>query len=692
MPDTTAGLAVPLAPIEPTVLERHGKRRVDDYAWLADRDRPQTLDYLGQERAYYDALTAHTRPLQQELVAEMVHRTVATDRSVSWNSGGFVYYTQTVAGKEYEQFLRQQTEGSPAEVLLDENLLAEGSDYFALGVRAVSPDGEVLAYSVDHEGDEVYRLRFRDLRSGADLPDEVARTYYGAAWAADSRTFWYVVHDDAYRPYQVWRHRLGTAPADDVLVLQEDDERFEVHLERSRSGGYAVVHLVAKDTTEAWLIPTDDPEQPPRLVRARTLGVEYHVSHAPRPDGDVLLLVTNEEAPEFRLMSAPVFEPGSEHWTELVDEDPAERLQDADVFARHVVLTLRRDGGTLLRIVSRDGSLAVLDIHPGLPAGSIRMGRNEEYDTGVVTVVVESYTEPAAWYDVDLETGERTLLKRQEVPGYDRERYCTDRYAVEAPDGELVPVTLVWRDDTELDGTAPCLLYGYGAYEWTYDPEFDLALPSLLDRGVVFAHAHVRGGGELGRKWYVGGSLQHKQNSFTDFVAVADGLADGLVDGSALVGRGLSAGGLLVGAAYSQAPRRWAGIVAEVPFVDVVTSMLDESIPLTAQEWDEWGDPRRPDDFDWMLAYSPYDNLPAAADRPPLLVTGAVHDARVMYWEPSKWVAKLRATGSRDASVLLRMELGAGAHTGPSGRFAHLDYEAEVYAWILDRFGRSAVR
>jgi len=362
------------------------------------------------------------------------------------------------------------------------------------------------------------------------------------------------------------------------------------------------------------------------------------------------------------------------------------------VFARHVVLTLRRDGGTLLRIVSRDGSLAVLDIHPGLPAGSIRLGRNEEYDTGVVTVVVESYTEPPAWYDVDLETGERTLLKRQDVPGYDRERYRSDRYAVEAPDGELVPVTLVWRDDTELDGTAPCLLYGYGAYEWTYDPEFDLALPSLLDRGVVFAHAHVRGGGELGRKWYVGGSLRHKQNSFTDFVAVADGLADGLVDGSAIVGRGLSAGGLLVGAAYSQAPRRWAGIVAEVPFVDVVTSMLDDSIPLTAQEWDEWGDPRRPDDFDWMLAYSPYDNLPAAADRPPLLVTGAVHDARVMYWEPTKWVAKLRATGSRDASVLLRMELGAGAHTGPSGRFAHLDYEAEVYAWILDRFGRSAVR
>ncbi len=692
MTDTTADFAVPQALVRPSVLELHGTRRVDDYAWLRDSDDPGTLEYLGQERAYYDALTAHTRPLQQQLVAEMVHRTVATDRSVSWNRGGFVYYTQTVAGKEYEQFLRQQTEGSPAEVLLDENLLAEGSDYFALGVREVSPDGEVLAYSVDQEGDEVYTLRFRDLRSGADLPDSIGRTYYGAAWAADSRSFWYVVNDDAYRPFQVWRHRLGTAPATDELVLQEDDERYEVFLESSRSGDHALVHLVAKDSTEAWLLSCHEPEQPPRLVAARSPGVEYHVTHAPRPDGDVLVIVTNDQAREFRLMSAPLATPGRDHWTELVGEDPAERLHEAEVFARHVVLALRRDGGTLLRVVSRDGSLAVLDIHPGIPAGTIRLDRNEEYDTDVVTIMVESYSEPAAWFDLDLRTGERTLRKRDDVPGYDREQYRSDRYAVEAPDGELVPVTIVWREDTLLDGTAPCLLYGYGAYEYSFEPEFDVALASLLDRGVVFAHAHVRGGGELGRRWYVDGSLRSKQNTFTDFVAVADGLADGLVDGSGLVARGLSAGGLLMGAVFSQAPKRWAGVVAEVPFVDVVTTMLDESIPLTAQEWDEWGDPRQRADFERMLAYSPYDNVPPAPDRPRLLVTGALHDARVMYWEPAKWVAKLRATGSRDGSVLLRMELGAGAHAGPSGRFAHLEYEAEVYAWVLDTVGRSAVR
>ncbi len=285
----------------------------------------------------------------------------------------------------------------------------------------------------------------------------------------------------------------------------------------------------------------------------------------------------------------------------------------------------------------------------------------------------------------------RTLLKRLEVPGYEPSAYVSDRYAVQAPDGELVPVTVARRADTPLDGSAPCLLYGYGAYEYCFEPEFDPALVSLLDRGVVFAHAHVRGGGECGRRWWLDGSLRHKQNTFSDFVAAADGM-DGLVDGERIVARGLSAGGLLMGAVFSQAPRRWRGVLAEVPFVDVVNTMLDESLPLTAQEWDEWGDPRRPEDFAWMRAYSPYDNLPPLADRPRLLVTGAVHDPRVMYWEPAKWVARLRADGSADDRLLLRMELGAGAHVGPSGRFGHLGYEAEVYAWVLDTLERSDTR
>ena len=582
-------------------------------------------------------------------------------------------------------------EDSPAELLLDENDLADGSPYFALGLREPSPDGGVVAYSVDLAGDEVFELRFRDTVAGKDLPETVARSYYGGAWSADSRTFFYVVHDQAYRPHQVWRHELGTDPADDALVLQEDDDRFEVYCEGSRSGAYVVIRIQSKDTSEVWLVPTDRPGTPARVVQPRVPGLLYSVAHAPRPDGDVLLVVTDDAATEFRLMQAPVADPGRAGWTELIGEDQAERLENAEVFAGHVVLVLRRDGSPLLRVVRRDGSAGALDLHPGVPAGTIRLGTNEEYDATTVTVVVESYTEPTAWYSVDLDTGRRTLLKRLEVPGYERSGYVSDRYAVEAPDGELVPVTVARRADTPLDGSAPCLLYGYGAYEYCFEPEFDPALASLLDRGVVFAHAHVRGGGELGRRWWLEGSLRHKQNTFGDFVAAADGL-DGLVDGERIVARGLSAGGLLMGAVFSQAPRRWRGVLAEVPFVDVVNTMLDESVPLTAQEWDEWGDPRRPEDFAWMRAYSPYDNVPPLADRPRLLVTGAVHDPRVMYWEPAKWVARLRAGGSADDRLLLRMELGAGAHVGPSGRFGHLGYEAEVYAWVLDTFERSDTR
>jgi oligopeptidase B len=693
-PDSTAE-AAPVAPVETTVHVQHGVERVDDYFWLRDAGRAQTIDYLRAERAFYDSQTAHTRPLRDLIFDEMDGRTVPTDRSVSWRDNGSVYYTQTVPGKEYDQFVRSDAEEFAAELLLDENILAEGSDYFALGVRAVSPDGALLAYSVDLDGSEVYELRFRDLRTGADLADVLPSTYYGAAWSADSSTLFYVVQDEAYRPYQVWRHRLGTLASADALVFDEPDERFEVIVEASRSGRAILVSTVAKDTSEVWLVPADRPEQAPTVVTPRRRGVLYSVSHAPRPDGDVLLIVTNDEAEEFRLMQAPVDSPGRASWTELVGQDSAERLVAADVFAGHVVLTLRRGGAPLLRILGRGAGAqagSAIDVHPGIPAGTVQLGRNDDYHVDAVLVSVESYTEPTAWYDVDLATGSRALRKRHAVPGYDPGRYVSQSYRVAAARGEVVPVTLVRHQDTPLDGTAPCLLYAYGAYEYSYEPEFDLALPSLLDRGVVFAHAHVRGGGERGRRWWLDGSLGRKQNTFSDFVAVADALADGLVDPRGIVARGLSAGGLLMGVAYSQAPRRWAGVVAEVPFVDVVTTMLDDSIPLTAQEWDEWGDPRRADDFAWMLSYSPYDNPPPVADRPRLLVTAALHDPRVMFWEPAKWVAKLRATGSTGADLLLRMELGAGAHSGPSGRFGHLKYEAEVYAWVLDALGRSPSR
>jgi len=682
----------PVADVEPVVHELHGVRRLDEYGWLRERDLPRTRAYLAAERAYYETRMSHAQPLRQRLLGEMVARIRPTDESVSWTRGGCVYYTRTVTGKDYEELWRRRPGTVAPELVLDENLLVEDSGYLEVGVREVSPDGAVLAYSVDRDGDEVYRLRFRDLTTGRDLPDAVARSFPGGAWSADSSTFLYVVHDEAYRPFQVWRHRLGTDPQDDVLVLQEDDDRFEVMLERSRSGAYAVVHLVARDTTEAWLLPTDRLDAAPLLVHPRRDGVEYWVSHAPGADGDALVIVTNDHAPEFRLVRVPLGTPGAGHWEEVIGEHPDERLLGVDVFAGHLVLSLRRGGYPLLRILARDGSQPALDVSSNLEGGTIRLDRNEVFDTDRILVCVESYTEPPTWFDVALATGERRLRKRQEVPGYDRTRYLSHRVTVPARDGVPVPVTLVHRDDVALDGSAPCLVYAYGAYEYCFEPEFDAALPSLLDQGVVFAHAHVRGGGELGRRWWQDGRLAAKQHTFDDLVDCADALASGFVDGERLVARGLSAGGLLMGAVFSQAPRRWRGVVAEVPFVDVVTTMLDPSVPLTAQEYAEWGDPRRADEFAWLLAYSPYDNVPPAADRPRLLVTGALHDPRVMYWEPAKWVARLRATGSSDDSVLFRIETGAGSHHGPSGRHARLAYESEVFAWVLDTVGRADAR
>jgi oligopeptidase B len=679
----------PVALVEETVHELHGVRRIDPYAWLADRERPATTTYLEAERAFYNTATEHLRPLRNELFQEMQRRVLPTDESVSWRRGAYVYSTRTVEGRDYTQLLRRVV-GSAADstpsVVLDENELAGGRDYFGTGVVEPSPDGSLLAYSVDLSGDEVFTLRFRDVENAADLDDVLPRTYYGGAWSTDASTFFYTVHDDAYRPYQVWRHVLGTPVAHDVLVLEEDDERFELTVEASRSGAYVVITATSRDTSEAWLVSTADPTAEPVLIEPRRKGIEYAVAHAPRADGDVLLIVTNDEAQEFRLMRAPLVSPGRANWEELIGEHPQERLVQADVFSGHVVLTLHSEGRQILRILRRGGLDMALDVDSGDPAASIQLWRNEDPDATEVTVVVESWIQPPVWFALALDTGVRRELKRTELPGHDMAAYVSERLSVTAPDGTSVPVTVSRRRDVSLDGAAPCLLYAYGAYESSSWPEWEVPVPSLLDRGAVYAVAHVRGGGERGRRWWVDGHLAAKQNTFADLLAVADALADGLVDGSRIVTRGLSAGGLLQGAAFSQWPTRWAGVMAEVPFVDVVTTMLDPNLPLTAGEWDEWGDPRRPEDFAWMLAYSPYDNLPPAGLRPDLLVSGAVHDSRVMYWEPAKWVAALRASDPEwSPRCVFRIETGAGAHSGPSGRYGHLRYEAEVLAWALER-------
>ena len=700
----------PAARREPTVRDLHGVKRVDDYAWLREVEDPAVLAHLQAERAFYDAATVHLRPLATTLASEMSSRVPPTERDASWRLPKYSYYTRTPSGSEYGALCRSfhkldgpsatdfeadpaPDEGFPGseQVLLDVAELAEGSSYVELGVREVSPDEALLAYSVDRSGDEVYVLRFRDLGTGLDLPGEVPRSSYGGAWSADSGTFFYTVHDELFRAFQVWRHRLVSPTTDDVLVFEEPDERFEVSVRRTRSGDLLVVWSENRDTSEVWLVDAHEPETPPRLVEPRRAGVEYSCEHSRTDEGDRLLIVTDDGATDYRLMSAPLDDPGRARWSEVVPETPGRRLLSVDAFAGHLVLTFRDLESQLLEVRQLGGGRS-FEVRPQPAAGTIRLERNEMYDVTEVVVAEESYTVPVCWAALDLDTGERRLVRRREVPSYDESDYVSERQSFPAPDGTQVPVTLVHRQDVALDGTAPCLLYGYGAYEAIFEPEFDAALTVLLDQGVVFAYAHIRGGGEGGASWWLQGRLSTKQNTFTDHIAVADGLGDGVVDGSRIVTRGLSAGGLLQGAVFSQSPRRWAGVVAEVPFVDVVTTMLDPSIPLTINEWDEWGDPRRPDDFAWMLAYSPYDNLAVPGIRPPLLVTGAVHDARVMVWEPAKWVAALRASDPDwSSSCLFRCETGEGAHAGPSGRFAHVRYEAEIYAWVLDRFGLGEV-
>ncbi len=679
MPINPDGEVPPLAAMVPESRALHGVEWIDEYAWMHDHGDPRFVAYLEAEREFYDRATGHLAHLRGEIFSEVERRLLPTDDSVSWRRGAFFYYARTVTGREYEQFLSTRDLREPGRVLLDEaEFVGDVGGFVEIGVRIVSPDGRLLAYSVDTSGDEVYRLRFRDTGTGTDLSDEVPGTYYTGAWSADSGTFFYTVCDAQYRPYQVWRHTIGGG---NTLVFTEDDARFEVEVWATRSDRFIVIQSSCRDTSESWLVPADRPDTPPRLVRARRRGVQYRVDDS--REGDELFIVTNDGAPEFALARASTSVP--HEWRPVDSARPGERLVACHVLAGHLLLELRRDAAALLRTVDRHSG-EEREIHPDVPAGTLTLDDRFEYDDRAVTVRVESLVQPPTWHVVDLSTGDRTLRKRQEVPGYDPSRYRTEQRLAPAPDGVGVPVTLAWRADTPLDGTAPALLWGYGAYESCDDPAFDPVLASLLDRGVVYALTHPRGGGERGRGWWEAGRLSAKPTTFTDHLAVADWLGDTLVDPARIATRGLSAGGLLQAAVYSMRPDRWRAVVAEVPFVDVVTTMLDPTIPLTVNEWDEWGDPREPAMFELIWGYSPYEH-PPAGPRPPLLVTAAVHDPRVMVREPAKWVARLRATGQPEQRLLFRVELGAGAHTGPAGRYAHARYEAEILAFILDELG-----
>jgi oligopeptidase B len=666
------------------VLTKHGDSRIDPYFWLRQKANPEVIAYLQAENAYADVM-APVAGLQERLYQEIVSRVQQTDTSATAFFKDYWHYVRTVEGLDYEIYCRRKgSMDAPEEVELDGNELAAGHDYFELGFVERSPDENILAYAVDLTGDELHELRFRDLSSGHDLEDVLSDVYYGSAWSADSRTFFYVRPDKAMRPYQVWRHALGTPVDADVLVLQEDDERFELSVELTKSERYIVFASSSQVTSESRYIRSDEPESTPVLIEARRHGIEYSVDH----QEDHFLILTNDGARNFKLVAAPVQGPGRESWEDLVPERDGVRLNATDVHIGHVVLGQRSDGLQRLEVLSRASGEVYLVDQPD-PAYTAFAGSNPVYDSSVMRFFYTSLNAPWSTVDFDMNTRERRIVKQQPVPGgYDRADYVTDRLWATSTDGTRVPMSIVYRRGLQTDGSNPALLYGYGAYELPSDPMFDAARLSLLDRGFVFAIAHVRGGGEMGRQWYEDGKFLCKTNTFDDFIACAVELIErGYTNPRQLAIRGRSAGGLLIGAVVNERPDLFACAVAQVPFVDALTTMLDESIPLTVNEYEEWGDPNDPEFYEYMKSYSPYDNV-HRAPYPAMLVTAGLNDPRVPFWEPAKWVAKLRSMTLSARPIILKTDLGSG-HSGPSGRYQSWREEAFVSAFVVDQLQAS---
>ncbi len=699
-PMTSARPEPPAAQRIPSQRRHHGDTVTDDYAWLSGKENPDTITYLEAQNAYTEAMTGGQAALREEIFAEIKGRTKETDLSVPSRKRGWWYYSRTAAGLQYpvhcRRAVREENErppmtedGSPLdgeEVLLDGNELAAGREFFSLGAFSVSPDGTRLAYSTDFAGDERYTMRVKDLTSGEIAADEIPDTYYGCAWSRDGSALFYVTVDDAWRPYRIWRHLIGTPVAADQIVFTETDERFFAGVWLTRSERFVVISTSSKLTSEDWLLDAGDPAGEFRVVAPRRQGVEYGVDHQVTADGsERLLILHNDGAENFEIATAPVGDPAA--WTPLVPHRADTRLLDVGAFRDHLVVHYRKDGLTGLRILRADGTEHELAF--GEPVYSVSPGANPEYDARVFRLGFVSLITPDSVYDCDTATGELTLLRQRPVlalPGrgaYISADYEQFREWATATDGTPIPISIVCRKDAPRDGSAPLLLYGYGSYEISIDPSFSIPRLSLLDRGFTYAIAHIRGGGEMGRRWYDEGKILAKKNTFTDFVACARHLAaEGWTSPGRLVARGGSAGGLLLGAVVNLAPEAFGGIAAQVPFVDALTSILDPSLPLTVTEWEEWGDPLHdPAVYAYMKSYTPYENIAAGVTYPPILAITSLNDTRVLYTEPAKWIARLQAQAS-GGPFLLKTEMVAG-HGGRSGRYDAWHEEAMVLAWIV---------
>ena len=643
-------------------------------------DDPELLTYLEAENAAADRFFEPHAETIRSIFDEIRSRVQETDLSTPVEFGPWWYVTSTTEGESYPVHHRGPTaERATEQVLLDENIEADGHEYFDLGAFDVSMDHRCVAWSTDTAGDEHYTLRIRDLTTGADLDDRLDVTSNaGVAWSRDGQWIFYLTPDAQERPATVWRHRIGTPRVDDVCVFDETDERFFVSIGSTRSDSWIVIHSASRTTSETRLLSTDRPTDDATVVLERRPDVEYGIDHW----GDQFVMHTNHDAVDFRLLTAPVGADLTDlsSWSELVPHVPGRRILGAEAFATHLVIHEWADAQPRLRILFRDRTERVIDL--GTDPHDVEPAANPQWDTTLLRFMVQSLTMPTTLYDEDVTTGERVLLRRTPTPHVDLDLYRTRRLWATATDGMQVPIDIVHHVDTSLDGTAPGVLYGYGAYEASMPPWFSVARLSLLDRGFVWALAHPRGGGELGRQWYLDGKLLAKPNTFGDMIACGEHLvAEGIVDGNRLALRGGSAGGLLVAACMTQRPDLFCSVVAEVPFVDVVSTMSDPSLPLTVTEWEEWGDPRVEPYATCILGYSPYDNT-VAADYPAVYATAGLNDPRVSVHEPAKWIALLRDVSTGSAPIVLRTELGAG-HGGPTGRYDAWRDEARTLAFIL---------
>ena len=676
----------PVAGQRPHIVTAHGDARPDPWHWLREQDDPETLPYLRAENAYTEAFLAPLAGLQESIYAEIRGRIKEDDNSVPEKEGDYYYYVRYEEGGQYPIYCRR--EGSPDDgpetILLDVNRLAEGRDYTSVGAFENSPDHRLAAYGADFDGSEQFTIRIIDLDTGELLPDAIPNAYYSLEWGNDNRTLYYSVLDEHHRPVSIYRHTLGNDPAADELVYHEDDARFFVGLGKSNSGRFIYIAAGGNNMSEWRFLDANDPAAEPVLIEPRAADFEYSVAD----HGDRFFIRHNGGgAKDFAIATAPVSAPGYANWTEYMAHRPGHPLRGIDAYRNHLIVACRRDGlpQVLVRRLSDGADHYIAGVDEDDFAMSPRGGR--EFDTTTLRFGYTSLKTPAAVYDYDLDTRQRILRKQQEIPsGYDAGRYATRRIRATARDGTQVPISLLYRRDTALDGTAPLYLYGYGSYGITLEASFSVAAVTLVERGFVFAIAHIRGGMEMGWEWYEKGKLLHKRNTFHDFIDCAEHLiAGGYTAAGRIAAAGGSAGGMLMGAVVNERPDLFGCVVAHVPFVDVLNTMLDDTLPLTTMEYNEWGNPNDAEYYRYMRTYSPYDNV-RAQDYPPLLVTGGISDPRVTYWEPAKWVAKLRTVKTDANPLLLKIHMDSG-HAGASGRFERIKEVAEEYAFVLHTLG-----